>query len=198
MEGTPFNYTCSPLNLGPKCGVGLNMLEMRITSGFLVLQQCTMLVKISASIYNLKVEFCEDVMLIHNTESDRSGIKTMGKSCLVNVQEGDLIQNLWISEGSYCFFRQLSYIACSPKGDGFYTNCSNDELVLINALDMGYEESVQVVAEVGSVGNNGLSIDTSGFSSLLSSKTKKIFLIIGIVVGVVILATVIIIIICLL
>jgi hypothetical protein len=74
----------------------------------------------------------------------------------------------------------------------------NGELVLINDLDMGYDEAVQVVAEVGSVGNNGLSIDTSGFSSLLSSKSKNIFLIIGIVVGAVILATVVIIVICLL
>jgi hypothetical protein len=154
------------------------------------------LVKIPAEIYNLKVEFCDNVMLIHNTESDTIGIKNMNQSCMVKVQEGDLIQNLWISEGSYRFFRQLSYIVCSLQGDGLYTDCSNSELVLINALDMGYDEAVQVVAEVRSVGNNGLSIDTSGFSSLLSSKTKNIFLIIRIVVGAVILATVIIIINC--
>jgi hypothetical protein len=117
---------------------------------------------------------------------------------VVKVQEGDLIRNLWISEGSYRFFWQLSYIACSSQGNGLYINCSNDELVLISALDMGYNEAVLVVAEVGSVGNNGLSIDTSGFASLLGSKTKNIFLIIGNIVGVVILATVIIIIICLL
>jgi hypothetical protein len=117
---------------------------------------------------------------------------------MVKVQEGDIIQNLWITEGSYRFFCQFSFIACSPEGNGVYTNCSNDELVLINALDMGYDEAVQVVAEVGSVGNNGLSIDTSGFSSLLSSKTKNFFLIIGIVVGAVILATITIITICLL
>jgi hypothetical protein len=113
----------------------------------------------------------------------------------VKVQEGDLIQNLWISEGSYRFFHQLSYIACSPQGDGLYINSSNGELFLINALDMGYDEAVQVVVEVCSVGNNGLSVDTSGFSSLLNSKTKNIFLIIGIVIGAVIFATVIIIII---
>jgi hypothetical protein len=59
---------------------------------------------------------------------------------------------------------------------------------------MGYDEAVQVVAEVIPVGNN----DTSGFSNLLSSKTKNIFLIIGIVVGAAILATIVIIIICLL
>jgi hypothetical protein len=39
----------------------------------------------------------------------------------------------------YCLF---------PQGDGLYTNCSNSELVLVDALDMGYDESVQVVAEV--------------------------------------------------
>jgi hypothetical protein len=49
---------------------------------------------------------------------------------------------------------------------------------------MGYDEAVQVVAEVGSVGNGGLS--------------KNIFLIVGIVVGSVIVVTVAIIIICLL
>jgi hypothetical protein len=131
-------------------------------------------------------------------ESDTIGIKTMRRSCMVKIQEGDKIQNLWISKGSYRFFRQLSYIACLPQGDGLYTNCSNGELVLINALDTGYEEAVEVVAEVGSVGNNGLFTDTSGFASLLGSKSKNIFLIVGIVVGVVILVTVVIIIICLL
>jgi hypothetical protein len=117
---------------------------------------------------------------------------------MVKIQEGDKIQNLWISEGSYRFFRQLSYIACTPQGDGLYMDCSNGELVLINILDMGYDEAVEVVAEVGSVGNNGLSIDTSGFASLLGSKSKNIFLIVGIVVGVVIVVTIVIIIICLL
>jgi hypothetical protein len=157
-----------------------------------------MLVKIPADVFGIKIGFCEEVMLIHNTESDTIGIKTMGQSCMVKVQEGDKIQNLWISEGSYRFFRQLSFIACSPQGDGLYTNCSDGELVLINALDMGYDEAVEVVAEVGSVGNNGLSIDTSSFASLLGSKSKNIFLIISIVVGVVIVVTVVIIIVCLL
>jgi hypothetical protein len=58
MEGTAFNYSYNPLNPGPKCGVGLNMLEMRTASGLPVFQQCTMLVKIPAEIYKLKVEFC--------------------------------------------------------------------------------------------------------------------------------------------
>jgi hypothetical protein len=174
------------------------MPDMKTADGMPVLQQCTMLVKIPADIFNIKIEFCQNVMLVYNTESNTIGIKTMNQSCMVKVQEGDIIQNLWITEGSYRFFRQLSFIACSPEGNRIYTNCSNGELVLINALDMGYDESVQVVAEVGSVGNNGLSIDTSGFASLLGSKTKNIFLIIGIIVGAVIFATIIIIIICLL
>jgi hypothetical protein len=161
-----------------------------------VIQQWTLLIKIPANIFNIKVEFCESVMLIYNTESDTIGIKTMGQSCMVKIQEGDKIQNLWISEGSYRFFKQLSYIACVPQWDGLYKNCSNGELVLINTLDMGYDEAVEVVAEVGSVGNNGLSIDTSGFSNLLGSKSKNIFLIVGIVVGVIIIVTVVIIIIC--
>jgi hypothetical protein len=63
---------------------------------------------------------------------------------------------------------------------------------------MGYDEAVQVVAEVGSFGNGGLTIDTSGFASLLGSKSKNIFLIVGIVVGSVVLVTIVIIIICLL
>jgi hypothetical protein len=109
---------------------------------------------------------------------------------MIKTQEGDKTQNLWISDGSYRFFRQLSSIACSPQGEGLYTNCSDGELVLINALGMGYDEAVQVVAEVGSVGNGGLTIDTSGFAGLLGSKSKNIFLIVGIVVGSVILVTV--------
>jgi hypothetical protein len=198
MEGTAFNYSCNPLNPNPKCGTNLNMPEMKAASGFPILKQCTMLVKIPAVTYNLKIEFCQNVMLIHNTESDTIGIKTMVQSCMVKAQEGDSIQNLWISEGSYLFFCQLSYIACPPLGEGLYTNCSSGELFLINALDTGYDEAVQVVTEVGWVGSNSLTIDTSVFSNLLSSKLKNVFLIVGIVVGVIVLATIIIIIICLL
>jgi hypothetical protein len=91
MEGTAFNYTCNPLNPNPKCRTNLNIPEMLTASGLPVLQQCSMLVKIPAEIYNLKMEFCDNVMLIHNTESDTIGIKTMNQSCMVKVQEGDLI-----------------------------------------------------------------------------------------------------------
>jgi hypothetical protein len=116
MERTVFNYTCNPLNPNPKCGTRLNMPEMRTASGLPILQQCSMLVKILAEIYNLKVEFCDNVTLIHNTESDTIGIKTMNQSCMVKVQEGDLVRILWISEGSYRFFQQLSHILVPPRG----------------------------------------------------------------------------------
>jgi hypothetical protein len=195
IKKTAFNYSCIPNNPNPGCGTNLRMPDMNTSSGMPVLQQRTMLIKIPAELFGVKIEFCEEVLLIHNTESDTIGIKTMGQSCMVKIQEGEKIQNLWISEGFYRFFRQLSFIACSPQGDGLYTNCSDGELILINALDMGYDEAVEVVAEVGSVRNNGLSLDTSGFSSLLGSKSKNI-LIIGIVVGVIVVVIVTIIIIC--
>jgi hypothetical protein len=132
-----------------------------------------MLVKIPADIYGVKVGFCDNVTLIHNTKSDTIGIKTMGPSCMVRIQEVELTQNLWISEGSYQFFRQLSYIACSPAGNGLYTNCSDGKLFLINSLDMGYDEAVEIVVETGSVGSDGFTIDTSGFSNLLGSQSKN-------------------------
>jgi hypothetical protein len=198
MEETAFNYSCKPINLNPKCGTNLNMPDMKTADGMPVLKQCTMLIKIPANIYNIKIEFCQNVMLIHNTESNTIGIETMNQRCMMKVHEGDIIQNLWITEGLYRFFCQLSFIACSLEGNGVYTNCSNGELELINALDMGNDEAVQVVAEVCSIGNNGLPIDTSGFANLLSSKIKNIFLIIGIIINTIILTTVIIIIICLL
>jgi hypothetical protein len=156
-----------------------------------------MLVKIPANVYNVKVGFCDNVTLIHNTESDTIGIKTMGQSCMVRIQEGELIQNLWISEGPYRFFRQLSHIACSPAGNCLYTNCSDGELFLINALDMGYDEAVEIVIETGSVGSDGFTIDTSGFSNLLGSQSRNIFVIIGVVIGVIVVVTINIIIICL-
>jgi hypothetical protein len=201
MEDTAFNYSCMPENPNPGCGTNLRMLDMKTASGMPILQQCTMLVKIPADIFGLKIEFCEEVILIHNIEVDTIGIKTMGESCMVKVQEGEKIQNLWISQGSYRFFKQLSYIACIPQGDGIYTNCSgnkdNKDLVLIEARDMGYDEAVEVVVEVGSVGNDGLFVNVPGFSDLLSSKMKNIFLIVGIVVGSIILVIIAIIVICL-
>jgi hypothetical protein len=197
MEGTAFNYSCKPLNPNPKCHTDLRIPEMRTAIGLQVLQQCSMLVKIHAEIYNLKVQFCENVTLVHNTESNTIGIKIMGQSCMVRIQEGKLTQNLWIFEGSYRFFRQLSYIACSHAGIDLYTDCSDSELFLINALDMGYDEEVELTIESGSVGSEGFTIDTSGFANLLGSQSKNLFVIIGVVIGVIIIATIIIIIICL-
>jgi hypothetical protein len=55
----------------------------------------------------------------------------------------------------------------------------------------------KVVVEVGSVGNDGLSVNVPGFSDLLGSKMKNIFLIVGIVVGSIILVIISIIVICL-
>jgi hypothetical protein len=201
MEETAFNYSCMPENPNPGCGTNLRMPDMKTASGMPILHQCTMLVKIPADIFGLKIEFCEEVILIHNIEVDTIEIKTMSESCMVKVQEGERIQNLWISQGSYRFFKQLSYIACIPQGDGIYTNCSGDkdnkDLVLIEACDMGYDEAVEVVVEVGSVNNDGLSINVPSFSDLLSSKMKNIFLVVGIVVGSIILVIIAIIVICL-
>jgi hypothetical protein len=57
MEGTVFKYICNSLNPNPKCGSNLNMPEMRMASGLPLFKQYSMLVKILAEIYNLKVEF---------------------------------------------------------------------------------------------------------------------------------------------
>jgi hypothetical protein len=62
---------------------------------------------------------------------------------------------------------------------------------------MGYDEAVEVVVEMGSVGSEGFSLDTSGFSNLLGSQSTNIFIIIGIVIGVIVVVTISIIIICL-
>jgi hypothetical protein len=70
MEETAFNYSCKPVNPNPKCGTILNMPDMKSADRMPVLQQCTMLVKIQADIYNIKIEFCQNVMLVHNTESN--------------------------------------------------------------------------------------------------------------------------------
>jgi hypothetical protein len=94
MEESAFNYSCAPKNPNPGCGTNLKMLDMSTVSGMLVIQQCTMLIKIPDEIFGIKVEFCESVMLIHNIESDTIGIKKMGQSCMVKIQEGDKIQNL--------------------------------------------------------------------------------------------------------
>jgi hypothetical protein len=122
MENTAFNYSCKPNNPNPGCGTNIRMPDMNTASGIPILQQCTMLVKIPCALFGIKIEFCEEVKLIHNIESDTIGIKMMSQSCMVKIQEGEKIQNLWISECSYRFFRQLSYIACSPQGDSLYTN----------------------------------------------------------------------------
>jgi hypothetical protein len=77
MENTAFNYSCMPENPNLGCGTNLIMLDMSTVSGMPILQHCTMMVKIQADIFGIKIEFCEEVMLIHNIEVDTIGIKTM-------------------------------------------------------------------------------------------------------------------------
>jgi hypothetical protein len=75
-----FNYIYKPFNPIMSVMVYLNMLNMSTISRM------------------------PSLIIIHNNESDKIGVKSSNVNCRIKVLEGGIFHFLWLSEGSYYFF----------------------------------------------------------------------------------------------
>jgi hypothetical protein len=83
---------------------------------------------------------------VNNNESNTYGVKSDGPGCMIKVEE-DTIQFLWLSEGSYGFFKNIAKIACKAQGNVLYSDCNDGELSPLEVREMGYDSSAEIVAE---------------------------------------------------
>jgi hypothetical protein len=134
---------------------------------------------------------------VHNNESNTYGVKSDGPGCMIEVEE-DTIQFLWLSEGSYRFFKHIAKIACKAQGNGLYTDCDDGELFPLEVKEMGYDTPPEVIAEYTDDPSDGFSIDLRGFNfgDLFTDKTKTITMLVIFIVIVVAIIIVIIISVC--
>jgi hypothetical protein len=197
MEQIAFNYSCSVTNPNPPCYANHNFVEMNSVSALPLISSCKTLVKIPALIIGANVKFCTSLIEVHNNESDTYGVKSDGPGCMIKVEE-DTIQFLWLSEGSYRFFKHIAKIACKSQGNGLYTDCDDGELFPLEVKEMGYDTPSEVIDEIADDSSGGVSIDLHGlnFGDLFTDKTKTIVMLIDFIVIVIAIIIVIIISVC--
>jgi hypothetical protein len=111
MQDTTFNYSCSVINPNSPCYTNHNFVGMNDVSGMPLISSCKTLVKLPAHIIGAGIDFCNSLIAIHNNESNTYGANSDGLGCMIKLEE-DTIQFLWLSEGSFRFFKHIAKIAC--------------------------------------------------------------------------------------
>jgi hypothetical protein len=133
---------------------------------------------------------------VHNNESNTYGVKSDDPGCMIKVEE-DTIQFLWLSEGSYRFFKHIAKIACKAQGNGLYTDCDDGELFPLEVREMGYDYATDVADSYTHESYSGISIDGDlNFGNLFSKKTKTTLLLVFIIIIVIATIIVVILLIC--
>jgi hypothetical protein len=194
MQDTAFNYSCSVTNPNPPYYTNHNFVGMNDVTSIPLISSCKSLVKLPAHIIGEGIDFCKSLIAIHNNESNPYGVKSDGPGFMVKVEE-DTIQFLWLSEGSYRFFKHIAKIACKDVGNGPYSDCDEGELFPLEVREIGYDYSAEIVA-VQSTREPWSGDSTSvTFGDIFSDKTKTTLLIVGLI-AIVIITIIVIIILC--
>jgi hypothetical protein len=139
------------------------------------------LVKLPAHIIGTGIDFCLSLIAVHNNESNTYGVKSDGPGCMIKVEE-DTIQFLWLSEGSYRFFKHIAKIACKSQGNGLYSDCNDGELFPLEVKEMGYDYYAEIVAEHAAREPWSGGSTSITFCDLFADKTKTTPLIVGLVI----------------
>jgi hypothetical protein len=170
---------------------------MNDVSGMPLISSCKTLVKLPAHIIGAGIDFCTSLIAVHNNESNTYGVKSEGSRCMIKVEE-DTIQFLWISEGSYRFFKHIAKIACKASGNGLYSDCNDGDLFPLEVREMGYDYSPVVAESYTHESYSGVSIDIGelNFGNLLSSKTKTTLMLVIIIIVVIVIIIVVILLVC--
>jgi hypothetical protein len=169
---------------------------MNDVSGMPLISSCKTLVKLPSHIIGADVDFCTSLIAVHNNESNTYGVKSEVPGCMIKVE--DVIQFLWLSEGSYRFFKHIAKIACKAQGNGLYIDCDDGVLFPLEVREMGYDYATDVAESYTHESYSGISIDVGdlNFGSLLSKKTKTTLLLVFIIVIVIATIIVVILLIC--
>jgi hypothetical protein len=123
LEGTNYNYSCTPVTSPGKCKTDYVMPELRMTNSMPNIPSCATIVVLPTNEVTFITNFCSAIKFIKNMETQSIGIKSLSGTCDVKVSD-KLGENtiLFLDEGSYGFFSDIANISCELEGD--YSNCS--------------------------------------------------------------------------
>jgi hypothetical protein len=164
---------------------------MNDVSAMPLISSCNTLVKLPAHIIGADVDFFTSLIAVHNNESNTYGVKSDGPGCMIKIEE-DTIQFLWLSEGSYKFFKHIAKIACKAQGNGLYSDCNDGKLFPLEVREMCYDYATEVVLEYAerepwSGGSTSIS-----FGDLFMDKTKTTLMLVIIIIIIIVIIIIII------
>jgi hypothetical protein len=174
------------------------MLELRMINSIPNIPSYATIVILPTNEVTPITNYCSAIKSIKNMETQSIGIKSLSGTCDVKVSDklGEIII-LFLDEGSYRFFSDISSISCElVEGvEGHYSNCSNKEQIELKPKEQGFNKVAEIVfdrIEIVIPGVVGSGFDWS-FGNLFKNKKDQIFFtIIMIVVAVTIVIAIII------
>jgi hypothetical protein len=184
LEGTNFNYSCTPLNTPICCRQDYIMPEVRTANSMPNIPSCSTLITLETKDIIPITNFCKAIKVIRNIESNSIGIKSLSESCDIQV-ENKTKYKFYISVNEKCFkfFNDFSKISCDLVMDGSYINCADKEPEDVKPKDQGFDEATEKIVDTSNTvsGRGGLDIS---FGNMFQSKFKIILIVIIIVVDV--------------
>jgi hypothetical protein len=114
---------------------------------------------------------------------------------MIKVEE-DTIQFLWLSEGSYRFFKHIAKIACNAQGNGLYSDCNYGELFPLEVREMSYDYAPVVDNEYSKHKPWAGCYTSITFGDLFKDKTKTTLWIVLLIIIVIVVIIVIILLLC--
>jgi hypothetical protein len=148
LEGTNYNYSCTPVTSPGKCKTDYVMLELRMINSMLNIPSCATIVILPTNEMSPITNYCSAIKSIKNIETQSIGIKSLSGTCDVKVSDKlEDITILSLDEGSYRFFSDTASISCEQVEGvkGHYSNCFNKEPIELKLKEQGFDEAAEIV-----------------------------------------------------
>jgi hypothetical protein len=148
MEGTKYNYTFQGRLSGCDDGTTLIFNLKAAVNPNPNLIDCKTLITVPWKVTAAGMEFCNLVQSVTNPDTmDSVGIKAIHQDSTVTIQDSsNTIFVVWLSKGSYRWFRNIQNIGCVLSGDGLYNNCTGTApLILTIAKVQGNSEGTEII-----------------------------------------------------
>jgi hypothetical protein len=147
MENTNYNYTCKGVLSGCAESATFHWDTLLDISPNPNLVDCKAIVTVPFEVTSAGLAYCNLVQLVSYPENrDSVGLKAIDGDCAVNIKDtSNAIFPVWLSTGSFRWFRNVQDIGCVLSGDGLYNNCSGSAS-LVQALPK--VQSNEVASEI--------------------------------------------------
>jgi hypothetical protein len=135
MENTNYNYTCKAQLSGCSSSATLHWETLLDLSPNPSLVDCKAIVTVPFEVTSAGLAYCNLVQLVSYPDNrDSVGLKAIDGDCAVNIKDtSNTIFPVWLSTGTFRWFRNVQDIGCVLSGDGLYNSCSGSAS-LVQAL----------------------------------------------------------------